>query len=119
MSKKAKIISKNIDTDKIYYHDGQLLHYEESYSTQERTKREIVITVALFPSHQASSRDTYTFTFTGVKRAVKVHNYFDHEFDISAGNISNGYILDDGTTFIYICGGMIEILAEEIIIARL
>lgn len=105
------------DFNRFYFHDGQLLSYQETYDPAG-LGGQIVIELALYENHQATERNNYLFIFENIKRATKMHHFHDHEFHFGAGNVSNGFKNGKNTYLIYLCSGLIEIEAKKVTVKK-
>jgi hypothetical protein len=96
--------------DPFSWHDGRL--GEVIFSCDAKGKSQVVISALLYRDEHARVRDSYRIVCSGVLRYSGQVDAVELKANMSAGNISNGYVKEK-TLWIYLADRMLEVEAGK------
>jgi hypothetical protein len=94
----------------LFWHDGNLL--DALFSIDKRGTSFVKITASLYKDEQSSNRTSFQINCEGVSRFSSMLDANELKDNMSAGNISSGY-LKENTLWIYLSDGLIEVQAKR------
>ena len=100
---------KNIDIENVCWHDGNLISFE--YNTTDQGSHNFTLIADIYENINDIERTRYAIKCIDTERIFQNLSSFELQENYSAGNISNGYIKDK-TLWLYLCDGIIEIIAK-------
>ena len=101
--------------DNFFWHDGNLI--DVSFSIDKKGKSVVRLTALFYKDEQAPSRDTYQIKCEGVSRFNCTLDCAELKDNMSAGNVSSGY-LKENTLWVYFTDGLLEIHAKKFRFAK-
>ena len=99
----------------LFWHDGNLL--DISFSIDNKGKSALRMTALFYKDEQAPRRDMYVIKCEGVLRFNSTLDTAELKKNMFAGNISNGYLKDNGL-WVYFTDGILEVHAKRFSLAK-
>jgi hypothetical protein len=94
----------------LFWHDGNLV--DVLFAIDKKGNSSLKITALFYKDEQSSSRDPFCIKCEGVSRFGSTLDGDELKDNMSAGNISTGY-LKGSTLWIYLSDGLIEVQAKR------
>lgn len=100
----------NSNIDKINWHDGNLS--EVTYQINMDGVAEVKMLAYFYSDEDAHERDKYTINCYGVTKHNLILDSKELKDNVSAGNISNGY-LKEKSLWVYFTDGVLVVVASK------